>query len=81
MENRKVVFSFIPLTGFTPEEEEQKELDEMARKREGLFHGETEVEENGLKKTLFVIEDLETGKVNNVDPLLVEFKYEDNERK
>lgn len=81
MENRKVVFSFIPLTGFTPDEEEQKELDEMARKREGLFHGETEVEENGLKKTLFVIEDLETGKVNNVDPLLVEFKYEDNERK
>ena len=53
----------------------------MARKREGLFHGETEVEENGLKKTLFVIEDLETGEVNNVDPLLVEFKYEDNERK
>ena len=73
-EPRKVYYSFSSNAGFTPDEEEQKELDEMARKREGIFHGTKEIMDEDLKKTLFIIEDIETGVINEIDPLYVQFK-------
>ena len=74
IESRKVLFSFIPASGFDPDEAEQKEKDDLARKREGIFHGENEVEENGLKKTYFVVEDSETGIVyDEIESSCVQF--------
>lgn len=71
---REVTFAFIPQCGFSPDEDERKELEDLARRRDGVFYGTTEVNENGLKTLLFVIEDEETGSVYHVDPTLVEFK-------
>ena len=71
---RKVTFAVIPSWEFSPNEDEQKEISDLSRKRDGVFHGTTEVCENDLKTLLFVIEDEETGKVYHVDPLLVKFK-------
>ena len=74
MEERQVSFSLIPQSEFTPNEEDQKELEEMARKRNGIFYGKTEILENGLKVLKFVIEEKETGVVYEVDPKFVAFK-------
>ena len=73
---RKVTFSFAPACGFSPDEDEQNELIESARVREGVFYGTTEDydEKNGLKILKFVVEEEETGKIHYVDPLLVKFK-------
>lgn len=71
---KKVTFTFIPSWEFSPNEDEQKQIDELSRKRDGIFHGITEVCENELKTLLFVIEDEETGKIYKVDPSLVKFK-------
>lgn len=72
-EIRKVTFALNVASGFTPDDTEQRELDELSRRREGLFHGTTEVQEGELKKTKFIIEDVQTGKMHEVNPLLVEF--------
>jgi len=72
-EIRKVIFSLIPLSGFTPDETQQAEQDELARKRMGLYRGSTEVIENGLKTLKLVVEDEETGIIHEVDKSLVEF--------
>ena len=71
---RKVTFALSFPQGFFPDENEQTEADELARIRNGLFHGETEVMDDELKKCQFVVEDEETGKVHYVDPRLVTFK-------
>jgi hypothetical protein len=73
-ELRKVTFALSFPQGFFPDENEQTEADELARIRNGLFHGETEVMDDELKKCQFVVEDEETGKVHYVDPRLVTFK-------
>lgn len=70
---RKVTFALISSFGFIPDEKEQNDMNEMARRRNGLFYGSTEIIENELKTLKFIIEDLETGKVYQVDPLLVTF--------
>ena len=69
----KVTFTLIPSAGFTSDEKEQKELNEMARRRNGLYLGSTEVLENDLKTLKLVIEDEGTGEIYEVDPLLVKF--------
>lgn len=76
MDERLVLFSLIAQSGFTPDVQEQKELDEMARKRDGIYHGKAEAFENDLKTLKFIIEDVETGDVYEVDPKLVKFKKE-----
>ncbi len=72
-EIRRVKFAFGYPQGFCLDENEQKEADEMARIRNGIFHGETEQMNDELKVCMFVIEDEETGKVHYVDPQLVTF--------
>lgn len=71
---KKVTFSFAPACGYSPDEDEQKKLEDLARIREGVFYGTTEVYQDDLKTLLFVVEDEETGEVYNVSPLLVKFK-------
>lgn len=71
---QKVTFSFVEICGFTPDEDEQKKLEDLARRRDGVFYGSTEVYEKGLKTLKFVIEDEETGGIHHVNPLLVVFK-------
>lgn len=72
-ELRKVTFALSFPQGFFPDENEQAEAEELARIRNGLFHGETEIMDDELKKCQFVVEDEETGKVYYVDPRLVTF--------
>ena len=72
-ELRKVKFSLNYPNGFSPDEEEQKEMNEQSHKRNGLFHGETEIHDGNLKKLMFVIEEEETGTVFTVNPELVSF--------
>lgn len=71
---RKVTFAFISSSGFTPDEKDQNEMNEMARRRNGLFYGSTEILEGELKTLKFVVEDLETGEVHQVNPLFVKFE-------
>lgn len=78
-ELRKVKFSLNSATGFSPDDLGQREMDEMARSRNGLFHGSTEIVENDVKKLRFIVEDENTGEIFQIDPLLVKFKIEDNE--
>lgn len=70
---RKVTFALNFPQGFSPDEKEQKEADELARVRTGLFYDKTEVMDGELKTCKFVVEDEETGKVYYVDPRLVTF--------
>ena len=73
-EIKKVIYSFIHSAGFSPDEEEQKELDEMARKRDGYLHRFAEVDIDGVRKCVAIIEDAETGNVVQLeDPTLVSF--------
>ena len=74
MEGKEVIFSLIHQSGFTPDEQEQKDLNDMLRKRNGLCYGSTEVIENELKTFKFIVEDEETGEVFEVPPTLVKFK-------
>jgi hypothetical protein len=74
MEEKQVLFSLIPQSGFTPNEQEQSELDDLSRKRDGICYGKTEVFENGLRVLKFVVEDEETGEVYEINPKLVKFK-------
>ena len=71
----KVMFSLVPPGEFYPDEDERKEMDELARMREGVFYGTTEVyDENNLKTLLFVVENTETEEVLKLDPTLVKFQ-------
>ena len=72
-ELRKVTLALNFPQGFFPNENEQAESEALARVRNGLFHGETEVMDAELKICQFVIEDEETGRVYYVDPRLVTF--------
>lgn len=75
-ELRKVTFSLNYPMGFSPDENEQKEMNEQSRKRNGRFHGSTEIEDGGLKKLMFVVEEEGTGVVYSVNPELVVFNNE-----
>lgn len=75
-ELEKVTFSLNYQSGFSPDENEQKEMDEQSRKRTGFFHGRTEVEDGELKKLMFVVEDEKSGVVYIVNPELVIFVKE-----
>lgn len=70
---KKVTFSLNYQSGFSPDDNEQKEMDEQSCKRTGFFHGETEVEDGKLKKLMFVVEDEKSGVVYIVNPELVTF--------
>lgn len=72
-ELRKVTFALNFQQGFFPDENVQTEADELARVRNGLFHGKTEVMDGEVKSLKFVVEDVETGIVHYVDPVLVTF--------
>lgn len=77
MMKRKVTFWLEKLDsfGFDPEqtEEETKQIEKLTKVRQGVFHCWTEIEEKSNKsdnfiiKTVALIEDLETGKILNVD--------------
>ena len=73
---KKVTFRLHPMAGFSPDEDEMNEMQELARTRKGWFHGRTEVydKDHDMKTLLFVIEDEETGVVHKVDPELVKFE-------
>ena len=70
---RKVLFSFIPATGFVPDEKIQVEQEELARKREGIVHEIKEIEMDESKKTIFIIEDQETKCVYEIGIDCVQF--------
>ena len=73
---KKVTFRLLPMAGFSPDEDEMNEMQELARMRKGWFHGHTEVydKDHDMKTLLFVIEDEETGEVHKVNPELVKFE-------
>ena len=75
-ELRKVTFSLNYPMGFSPDANEQKEMDEQSRKRNGFFHGKTEIKDGELKKLMFVVEEESTGEVYSVNPELVVFNNE-----
>ena len=78
---RKVGFS-IAYRQFEPglSEEEQKQLYEKKREREGYFHQwvteETQSPQSGrfYDKTMALVEDLETGSIYKVETDLIKFK-------
>lgn len=72
-ELRKVSFALNFPQGFLPDGNEQAEIEDFSRFRNGFFHGITEVMDDELKTCQFVIEDEETGKVYYIDPRLVRF--------
>jgi len=72
-ELRKVKFALSFPQGFSLDETEQAEAEELSRVRNGFFHGETEEMYDDLKQCKFVVEDEETGVVHCVDPQLVQF--------
>lgn len=73
-ESRKVFYSFIACSGFYPDDDIQRESDEKARKRNGVYHGKTFKKEDDIVKLMFVIEDEKTGEVHEIAPTNVTFK-------
>lgn len=79
MKLRSVTFS-LGYEQFSPSEQIQDEMEELARKREGFFHRFVNIEEkspqsgNFREKTVALIEDAQTGKLHYVDVDLIVFK-------
>ena len=69
----KVIYSFIHQASFTPDEEEQKELNELARKRVGFVHKIIVKNEDGINKSFAIVEDAETGVVNEIEISLITY--------
>lgn len=75
---RKVNFS-LGQEQFSPDDEERKEIEELARQRLGYFHRWVEVEDLSSKsgrfreKTVALIEEIETGKMHYVEIEQIKF--------
>ena len=77
MSKRKIIFWFekSSFLGFDPEqtEENAKQIEELTKKRQGVFHCWTEKEEKSLQSDNFIIkkvaliEELETGVIHELD--------------
>ena len=77
-ELRKVEFS-LGHESFSPDEKEQKEIEELARKRFGYFHRWVEIEEQSAQsgrfreKTVALVEEVDTGKMYYVEVDFIHF--------
>lgn len=77
-ELRRVEFS-LGHESFSPDEKEQKENEELARKRLGYFHRWVEIEEKSAQsgrfreKTVALVEEVDTGKMYYVEVELIHF--------